>query len=100
MSWLKLATVAAALTAGIAWGVWPAPKVVERTLDLPAGQTLDGSGGPHVVRISRDAANLAYVASLLYIWPLTRQNPEATPVPGTLGFNGASATSNSRPTGR
>ena len=96
--WLTYAA-AAALVAGSAWGVWrfgpwPAPHVIEQTLTLPAGQVLDGSGGAHMVKLSRDATHLAYVASprLLYLWPLTRpgaaQDPEARPVPGTQRFTG------------
>ena len=88
-SWLKWAAVAI-LVAAVTWAVWPSPKVVEQTLDLPAGQFLDGSGGAHVVRISRDATKLAYVASpsLLYIWPLKGPNSGSKPVPDTQGFKG------------
>jgi Tol biopolymer transport system component len=91
---LKWVVVAALVAVG-AWGAWRfgpwfAPEVVEQMLELPAGQTLDGSGGAHVVTISRDSALLAYVASpkLLYTWPIGGRDLASRAVPGTEKFKG------------
>jgi eukaryotic-like serine/threonine-protein kinase len=62
----------------------PPPSPSRWPYDLPAGQSLDGSGGAHLLTLSHDGSQLAYVATprLLYIRPITN-DPEAKPVPGT-----------------
>jgi len=87
-------TLVAALAAALGWSLWslpplPSPPVTQWQIPL-AGQTLDGSGGAHVLTLSDDGTQLAYVASprLLYIRPINRNDPEAKPVPGTEKYKG------------
>ena len=91
LKWIAVAALVAVAAWG-AWrfGPWSAPQVVEQMLELPAGQTLDGSGGAHVVTISRDSTQLAYVASpkLLYVWPIGSRDLASRAVPGTEKFKG------------
>jgi len=92
-AWLPWA-VAAALVVAVTWLAVllfrPQPPIrVARLMDqLPGDQTLDGSGGAHLVALSRDGTMFAYVsARLLYLRAIG--TAKASLVPGIELFVGA-----------
>jgi serine/threonine-protein kinase len=92
-SWLPWA-VAGALALGLsgmaAWNLRPvAPPAVTRfLLTLPGGQQLDGVGGSHMVALSPDGAQMAYVATPLRLYLRSMSEADVKAVPGTEAYVG------------
>jgi serine/threonine protein kinase/Tol biopolymer transport system component len=89
-AWPLLA-VLALVAAGIT--IWnyrpqPPPHVERKTVELDPGQGFERSGGAHVITVSPDGTQIAYVATpkLLYLRPTEKS--EASPVQGTEAFEG------------
>ena len=85
LPWIVSAVLALGLAAVVAWHFRPVPPpaTVRYVLQLPAGQTLSGSGGGQMIALSPDGARVAYVTTLygLHVRDLSDDQPR--PVPGT-----------------
>jgi len=84
LPWALVGVLALALAGLTMWTLRPppAPTPFPSTWNVPSGQVLDRIFGTHLVTISRDGSQIAYVAKpdLLYIRPINQS--KATPVAG------------------
>ena len=90
LPWVVAGALALGLAGSVAWSLrpLPPPAVTRFPLALPAGQRLDGSGGAHIVAISPDGAQMAYVAPpfLLYLRSMSALDVKA--IPGAEAYEG------------
>jgi Tol biopolymer transport system component len=80
--------VAGALGAVAAWYLKPSPSTPVTQLEwrLPAGQLLDGSGGGHILALSPDGAQIAFVATPLRLY-LRSMSGALRAIAGTESFD-------------
>jgi len=70
----------------------PVPELVNTLVERfpPGGEKqLDGSGGAHMITISRDGEHVAYVATPFGLYHQLLSNLEARAIPGTEAYSGA-----------
>ena len=87
VAWIVASALAAAIAGTVAWNLKTAELPVTRLgLTLPTGQRLDGSGGGHILALSPNSAQIAFVASPLAIYLRSMGKDGVTAISGTEGF--------------
>ena len=84
--WLAAGALAIGLVGMVAWLLKAPPLPVTRLgLALPAGQQLDGSGGGHILALSPNGAQIAFVASPTAIYLRSMARDDVRAIAGTEG---------------
>ena len=91
LPWALSGALALGLAAAVAWNadrpVSP-PAIARFPLTLPADQQFDGSGGAHIVAMSPDGSQLAYLAQPFHLYLRSMSELDVKAVPGTGSYKG------------
>ena len=88
LPWTAVGLLAVSLGGTLAWALRtsPAPLPTRFAHVLPAGQTLNGSRGAHIVAVSPDGSLMVYSGAPHGLFKRAMSDLEAKVIPGTEGF--------------